>query len=118
MDLDEFNKYYLKTREDGAIIDAFSDGPYYGRNIDGYIYFGQGGYQLRLTVNGQQTEENPPLYDMDGIPLYKWDGEQIIYRTNKEIEADRAAIPTPPPSETEQLRADMDYLAIMLGVKL
>lgn len=118
MDSEFFNKYYLKTRNDGAIIDAFSDGPHYGKSTDGYMLFGQGGYQLRLTINGKETEENPPIYDMDGIPLYKWDGSQIIPRTEEEIEAERALIPPPPPSAQEQLRADVDFIAVMTGVSL
>lgn len=116
MDFEHPNKYYLKTREDGAIIDAFSDGPHHERNTDGYILFGQGGYQLRLTINGKQTEENPNMYDMIGIPLYKWDGTQIVARTKEEIEADRAAIPPAPPSEQEQLRADVDFLLAIGGL--
>lgn len=108
-----YNHYYLRTRDDGAIIDAFSDGPHYDKSTDGYILFGQGGYQLRLTINGKQTEENPPIYDMDGIPLYKWDGIKVIPRTAEEIETERAAIPVPLPSAQEQLRADVDFLFIM-----
>ena len=113
-----YNKYYLKTREDGAIIDAFSDGPHRNRSTEGYILFGQGGYQLRLTIDGEETEENPLLYDMDGIPLYKWDGSHVIKRTKEEIEADRASIPAPPPTPQEQLRADVDFIAAMTGVIL
>ena len=46
------------------------------------------------------------LYTMDGIPLYKWDGQAAQRRTDDEIAADRAARPAPPPSPMEQLRAD------------
>lgn len=31
------------------------------------------------------------LFTMDGIPLYKWDGEQVVARGEDEIEADREA---------------------------
>ena len=55
---------------------------------------------------------------MDGIPLYRWDGEQAVPRSEEEIAADRAAIPAPPPSAQEQLRADVDFLAAMQGVRL
>jgi len=55
---------------------------------------------------------------MDGIPLYRWDGEVAIWRTEEEIAADRAAIPSPPPTAQEQLRADVDFLAAMQGVSL
>ena len=37
---------------------------------------------------------------------------------NTEIEADRAMIPPPPPSELEKLRADVDFIAVMQGVEL
>lgn len=110
-----YSKYYLKVRDDNAIIDAFSDGPHNGKSTDGYIQFGEGGYQIRLHPGG---EENPPLHTMDGIPLYKWDGQAVQPRTEAEIEADRAAIPAPPPSELERLRADIDFLAAMGGVAL
>lgn len=48
--------------------------------------------------------------DMDGIPRYRWDGTQVVERTAEEIEADRAAIPAPPPNETEQLKAQVAAL--------
>ena len=55
---------------------------------------------------------------MDGIPLYHWDREQAVPRTEADINADREAIPAPPPSPQEQLRADVDFLAAMQGVML
>lgn len=75
----------------------------------------KGGYQFSLYPGG---EENPPICTMDGIPMYKWDGSQVVPRTETEIEADRAAIPEPPPSAQEQLRADVDFLSAMMGVML
>ena len=103
--MDEFyNKHYIKTRDDGAIIDCWSNGPHPDRDTtDAICISDKGGYQFRLFPDG---EENPSLYDADGIPLYKWDGQAVKPRTAEEIAADRAAIPEPPPSEMEQLRAD------------
>ena len=104
-----YNKHYIKTRADGAIIDAFSDGPNPDRNTaDAICINEQGGYQFRLFPNG---EENPSLCDMDGIPLYKWDGQAVQLRTEAEIAADHAAIPTPPPSEMELLRQEVARLS-------
>ena len=114
-----YNRHYITVRSDGAITDAWSDGPHPEKDTGNAICFNrQGGYQFRLIINGEQTEENPPIYTMDGIPLYKWDGSQIIPRAEDEIEADRAAIPSPPPSAQEQLRADVDFIAAMTGVTL
>ena len=58
------------------------------------------------------------IYTEDGIPRYKLVDGQAVERTQEEIEADRAAIPAPPPTAQEQLRADVDFLAAMQGVAL
>jgi len=112
--MDEFyNKHYIKTRDDGAIIDCWSNGPHPDRDTTNAICISdKGGYQFRFTPDG---EENPSLYDADGIPLYKWDGQAVVKRTAEEIAADRAAIPAPPPSEMEQLRADNALLRAQIA---
>ena len=111
-----YNKHYITTRQDGAITGAWSDGPHPEKDSTNAICINeQGGYQFRLYPGG---DENPPIFDMDGIPLYRWDGEQVVPRAEEEIEADRAAIPEPPPSAQEQLRADVDFIAAMTGVSL
>ncbi len=111
-----YSKHYILLNEKNCITDAWSDGPHPDRDTAGAICIDdKGGYQFRLYSGG---EENPPLHTMDGIPLYKWDGAQVVPRTDEEIESDRAAIPEPPPSEQEQLRADVDFLAAMQGVSL
>lgn len=102
------NKHYITVDTSGHITDGWSDGPHQGRETEGAILLREdGGYQFRLWPDG---EENPPLYTDDGIPLYRWDGERVVERTAEEIEADRAAIPEPPPSETEQLKAKVAAL--------
>lgn len=111
-----YNRHYITTDTQGRITSGWSNGPHPDRDTSGAICINEeGGYQFRLFPSG---EENPPLYTMDGIPLYRWDGEAIVPRTEEEIAADRAAIPEPPPSPQEQLRADVDFLAAMQGVSL
>ncbi len=115
--MDEFyNRHYIAIDAKGRITAGWSDGPRADRDTTNAICINeQGGYQFRLTPGG---EENPALYTMDGIPLYRWDGSRAVPRRSEEIEADRAAIPEPPPSAQEQLRADVDFLAAMQGVQL
>ena len=126
-----YNRHYITTRQDGAIIDGWSDGPHPGKDTANAICINEkGGYQFRMGVAIafgdsdmefpvlQETEENPPIYTMDGIPLYRWNGLHVIPRTEEEIEADRAAIPAPLPTAQEQLRADVDFIAAMTGVSL
>lgn len=111
-----YNNHYIATDDRGRIVDGWSDGPHPAKETTGAICVNeQGGYQFRLTPGG---EENPPLYTLDGIPLYKWDGTQALPRTEEEIGADRADIPAPLPSLQEQMRADIDFLAAIQGVSL
>ena len=89
-----YNRHYITTDSQGCIVDDWSDGPHRDRSTDGAICINaEGGYQFRLRPG---SEENPPLHTMDGIPLYRWDGEQVVARTEAEIAADRAALPGPP----------------------
>lgn len=96
--MDEFyNKHYIITDASGRITDGWSDGPHPDRDTTNAVCINdQGGYQFRLFPGG---EENPALYSMDGIPLYEWDGSQALQRAQEKIEADRAELPKPEPSD-------------------
>ena len=103
-----YNKHYIRLDGAGRVIDGWSDGPLPDRDTDGAICIcEQGGYQFRLEPDGA---ENPALYNWDGIPLYKWDGQAVQPRTEAEIAADREERPAPPPSEIERLRQEMTDL--------
>ena len=111
-----YSKHYIMVDAQSRITGGWSDGPHPNRDTADAVCFNeQGGYQFRLFPGG---EENPALYTMDGIPLYRWDGQTVQLRADEEIGADRTAIPEPPPSEQEQLRADVDFLAALQGVSL
>lgn len=84
---ESFNNHYIATDDQGRITSGWSDGPFRDKDTTGAICINdQGGYQFRLTLGG---EENPPLYTLDGIPVYRWDGERVLPRTEEEIGADR-----------------------------
>lgn len=111
-----YNRHYITIDAQNRITGGWSDGPHRDRDTSDAICINdKGGYQFRLAPGG---EENPPLYTMDGIALYKWDGQAVQPRTEEEIAADRASVPAPPPSEQERLRADVDFLAALQGVSL
>lgn len=128
------NKHYITVDDKSRILDGWSDGPHPQRQPTEQTVqlTDQGGYQFRLLVTHEEqnsdgtglnirtetTEENPPLWTMDGIPLYKLVGDFVVKRTEEEIAADRAAIPEPPPTAQEQLRADVDYIAALGGIEL
>ncbi len=111
-----YNKHYITVDGRGRITDAWSDGPFPDKDAVGAVCINdQGGYQFRLTADGA---ENPPLYTRDGIPLYRWDGEAVVCRSREELEADRAAIPAPGPTEAERLEAQVTYTAMMTDTLL
>lgn len=111
-----YNKYYITVDNRNRIVDAWSDGPRSDKDTSKAICINdKGSYQFRLTPGG---EENPSMWTMDGIPLYKWNGKQAVRRSELEIASDRAAIPAPPPTTQEKDRADIDFLAAMMGVSL
>ena len=84
------NRHYILTDAQGRITSGWSDGPHPERDTTGAICINeQGGYQFRLSPSGA---ENPALCTADGIPLYKWDGERVLPRTEEELEAERLPI--------------------------
>ena len=113
MDFYFYNRHYIAVDERGRIVDAWSDGPHPERDTTGAICINeQGGYQFRIYDGG---EENPVMFDMDGIPLYKYANGAVEGRSADEIDADRKAILEPPPSPMEQMRADVDFILAMEG---
>lgn len=81
------NRHYITTGAQGRITSGWSDGPHPTRDTTGAICINeQGGYQFRLLPDGT---ENSALETDDGIPLYRWDGSQVVPRTEEEIAADR-----------------------------
>ena len=118
--MEEFNFYnahYIRTREDGCIIDGFSDALHQPQEGDICINE-QGGYQFRLFPDG---EENPSLFDFDYmIPLYKWDGEAVVRRTDAEMEAERGALPEAEeqPTQLDRVEAQVTYTAMMTDTLL
>ena len=110
---DEKYAVYVQTNESGYINGINSSafvppecGTKIGEGIGDRFHYAQRHY----FVGG--------LYTEDGIPRYKLVDGNPVERTADEIEADRAAIPPARSSALEQLRADVDFLAIMHGVEL
>lgn len=115
------NKHYIKIREDGAIIDGWSDGLFPNKDTTDTICINENaGYQFRLVFHvprfipvldedddistvytGQEqeiveelSEENPQLFDFSTfIPLYKYVNGEIVKRTQAEMDVDRETMP-------------------------
>lgn len=103
-----YNKHYIKVDSSNRVVEGWSDGPHREKDTtDAICINDKGGYQFKLfyycgTVM-QRTEENPPLFDWNGmIPLYKWDGDKVLARSIQEIEADRVEEYPTPAQQREQ----------------
>ncbi len=104
-----YNRHYITIDAQNRIADGWSDGPHPDKEAaDAICINEQGGYQFRLFPGG---EENPTLYTMDGIPLYRWDGEEAVRRSEDEIAADRAGMPAPEPDRLTQSQLAIAELA-------
>jgi hypothetical protein len=57
------------------------------------------------------------LMTEDGIYQYKYENEEVIERTEEEIEADREAVPVIP-TQMEQLESQVMYTALMTDTLL
>lgn len=118
------SKVYIRTDTEGRIVRC--EGGYTTpHDLAGWTGIDEGtGDKYNLC---QSHYFDGGLYTMDGIPRYSLDGSAAVLRTDKEMEADRAAIPEPKPSKTvddrltaleaeaEQAKADREDLNILLG---
>lgn len=109
------SKVYVQTDEH-ARITRCEGGYTTPANLTGWTQIDEGvGDRYNLCQSNYFADG---LYTIDGIHRYKLDGGKAVARTAEEIEADRAALVPTAPTALEQLRADVDFLAIMQGVDL
>ena len=102
-----YNNHYI-TVKDGLIVDGFSDA-FRKPSEDDICINEEGGYQFRFIIGGEPTEENPNLFAFpDMIPLYKYEGGEVVRRTEEEIEEDRANIVHEYVPTTEERLADLE----------
>ena len=105
------SKVYVLVDEDGRILRC--DGGYTTpTNLDGWVQIDEGNGDKFNLCQSHYFESG--LYTDDFIPKYKLVDGKVVERTAEEIEADRAAVPAPAPTEQEMLRADVDFLLMMM----
>lgn len=106
-----YNKHYIRVI-DGIVTKGFSDA--FEEPTDTDICINEKGGR-HFEIDGVI---NPPLFNEQMCHLYRYDGE-LRKATDEELKAEFEANYTEPvPTAEEQLRADIDYLAIMTGVQL
>ena len=86
-------KHYIITDESGRILRGFSD-DFEQPDASAICIIDDGGRHFEL--NGVV---NPPMTDYNGVPLYKFDDDEVVERTQEELDADKPvstpAITTP-----------------------
>ena len=106
------SKVYIQTDTAGRIIRC--EGGYTTpKDLTGWTYIDEGnGDRYNLC---QSHYFDGGLYTMDGLPRYRWDGSKAILRSEEELEADRAELPNPEPTNLEArvaaLEADAEQAA-------
>lgn len=116
-----YNKYYVRVNASGGIVDGYSD--LFRKPAEGDICINeQGRGHFRLFPDG---EENPLLLDgMSMTPLYKWTGEEVVRRSEEEIEADREAWRAEQeriaslPTREDRIEAQVTFTAMMTDTLL
>lgn len=103
-----YNRHFVRADMEGRVVKGFSDA--FEEAQDGDICI--------TTEGGRHFEMggvvNPALMTGDGIPLYKVVEGALAVRTDAEIEADRAALPAPPPTLQERVGTlETDSVSIM-----
>lgn len=112
------SQVYIRTDEQGYIVRC--EGGYSMANItnfEDWILIDEGTGDKYNLCQSHYFEGG--LYTLDGIPLYKWDGEQVVARGEDEIEAERAAIPVQPITPTyEERLAAMESAMLAMAMAL
>lgn len=105
--LDGF-RHYIKIDDRNRVLHGYSDAFELPEQGDICINE-QAGRHFELF-----GQVNPLITTAEGVPMYKWDGEQVVERTEQEIQADVDALPPHLPSAQERLEAlEQAMLALM-----
>ncbi|MCL2718099.1 MAG: hypothetical protein FWE14_04890 [Lachnospiraceae bacterium] len=91
---ESFHKHYIRKADEENevygcfIVFGFSDA--FEQPIENDVLISENGsYQFRLFPDG---EENPKLFDDNGVPLYRYHRGKVRIRSKKELEEHNAAI--------------------------
>ena len=116
MEFEMKSRVYIKVDEQGRIVRC--EGEYtLPANLDGWTLIEEGTPCDRLNL-AQSHYFDGGLYTMDGIPRYKWDSSAVVLRSDEELEADRANIPEPAPTQLDRVEAQVTYTAMVTDTLL
>ena len=116
MEFEMKSHVYIKADDRNRIVRC--EGEYtLPSDLDGWILIEEGSPCDRLNL-AQSHYFDGGLYTMDSIPRYRWDGSAAVLRTEEELEADRANIPEPAPTQLDRVEAQVTYTAMVTDTLL
>ena len=116
MEFEMKSRVYIRTDDQGRILRC--EGEYtLPADLDGWILIDEGEPCDKRNLAQSHYFEGG-LYTMDGIPRYRWDGSAAVLRTEEELEADRANIPEPAPTQLDRVEAQVTYTAMVTDTLL
>ena len=86
-------------------------------DLTGWVLLEEGEPCDRLNL-AQSHYLDPPLYTEDGLLAWRYTDGALALRTDEELEAERAAIPEPAPSQLDRIEAQTTYTALMTDTLL
>lgn len=107
-----------------ALVDAQGrvtriEGGYTMGNIDDlarWTYLGEGDGDKYNLCQAHYLPDG--LFTGDGLYRWKYENGECVLRTEAELEADRAAIPAPEPTQLDRVEAQTVYTAMMTDTLL
>ena len=101
-------KHYIRIDDESRVIHGFSDA--FEQSQSGDICI------LENAPRHFHESFPEPLQNDEGILLFKWDGDEVVERTEQEIQDDIDALPEPEPTDRERLEAlEAALLEVILG---
>lgn len=107
-------KVYVKLDPDNKVIAINSSAFIPEDDLANWVQIDEGTGDKYHHAQGNYFTD-VPLYNEYGISNHKYDGTSVILRTEEEIQADIAAIPPPPPSQSDQIAQLQSTLNALLG---
>ena len=103
------SKHYVIINDSGCVLRGFSD--FFEQPNDSAICINEDArvhFELDCVIN-------PPMTDYNGTPLYKLDGEQVVARTQEELDADKPVIVPIPTLEERTEALENAMLELIMG---
>ncbi len=97
-------KVYIKINASNCVIDINSS--VFISDLTDWIEIDEG--LGNKYSHAQNNYFDTPLTNEQGIYLYKWTGEEVIKRTDEEIQADTNALPSQEPTSEEKLQQQLN----------